>query len=161
VHIHDALLELAAEGIAIRAILDDWLANFKRWSECTGTPEHNHESILATIFFHGISIYLSGIFDYHSQFNDIVAPTISPAVIQSHVDAILERTEIALQTSNLGALLFFFPLRVAGARVTTIQETESILSMLREISSRSFIVADAFTADLKNLWRVKGICCLE
>ncbi|KAF7597155.1 hypothetical protein BBP40_009494 [Aspergillus hancockii] len=155
--VHGTLLGLAAEGFVIRSGLDDWYANFQQWSVDTGTPEHHPESVLATIYFDAISIYLSGIFDYRSQFNEIPTPTISQAAVQNHVDAILGNTEIALKTTNLAAVLFFFPLRVAGARVTTIRETESIRAMLGEISVRGFVVADAFTADLTSLWHRKGI----
>jgi hypothetical protein len=157
ISLHRALLELAAEGFVIRSALADWYTNFQKWSTDTGTPEYNPDSVLATIYFHGISIYLSGIFDYRTQFNKIPTPTISQAVVQNHVDNILRMTEISLKTANLAAVLFFFPLRVAGARVTTARETESICGMLGEISMRGFVVADAFTADLKSVWRRKGI----
>ncbi|KAF7181001.1 hypothetical protein CNMCM7691_000130 [Aspergillus felis] len=155
--LHEALLELAAEGFAVRSALGDWYATFQKWSANTGTPAHNPQSVLATIYFHTISIYLSGIFDYRAQFDEIPAPTISRAVVQQHVDAILRMTEITLKTTNLAAVLFIFPLRVAGARVTASPETESIHAMFRDISTRGFVVADAFTADLKSLWRQKGI----
>jgi hypothetical protein len=152
-----ALLEFAAEGLITRSALDNWFVNLKEWSIDTAKPEHSLQSTLATIYFHAISIYLSGIFDYRCQFIDIITPTISQAAVQGHVDVILAKTQTALRTSNLGPVLFFFPLRVAGARVTSLPETESILAMLREISRRSFVVADAFTTDLKSLWQHKGI----
>ncbi|KAH1435384.1 hypothetical protein KXX32_008714 [Aspergillus fumigatus] len=155
--LHKTLLELAAEGFIVRSALHDWYATFQKWSADTGTPAHNPQSILATIYFHSISIYLSGIFDYRAQFNGIPTPTISPAVVQNHVDAILWMAEIALKTTALASVLFFFPLRVAGARVTAAAETESIHAMFRDISARGFVVADAFTADLRSLWRRKGI----
>ncbi|KAH1597687.1 hypothetical protein KXX16_009425 [Aspergillus fumigatus] len=155
--LHKTLLELAAEGFIVRSALHDWYATFQKWSADTGTPTHNPQSILATIYFHSISIYLSGIFDYRAQFNEIPTPTISPAVVQNHVDAILRMAEIALKTTALASVLFFFPLRVAGARVTAAAETESIHAMFRDISARGFVVADAFTADLRSLWRRKGI----
>lgn len=66
-------------------------------------------------------------------------------------------TEISLKTANLAAVLFFFPLRVAGARVSTARETKLICEMLGEISMRGFVVADAFITDLNSLWRQKGI----
>ncbi|GFF97656.1 hypothetical protein IFM53868_09276 [Aspergillus udagawae] len=155
--LHNALLELADEGFVVRSALTDWYGNFRKWSADTGTPEHDPHSLLATTYFHAISIYLSGIFDYRPQFNEIPTPTIVQAVVQNHVDAILRMTEMALNTTNLAAVLFFFPLRVAGARVTTAGETKSIGAMLQEISTRGFAVADAFRADLKSLWHRKGI----
>ncbi|GIJ92138.1 hypothetical protein Asppvi_011114 [Aspergillus pseudoviridinutans] len=90
--LHEALLELAAEGFVVRSALGDWYAAFQKWSADTGTPAHNPQSVLATIYFHSISIYLSGIFDYRAQFDEIPAPTISRAVVQKHVDAILRRS---------------------------------------------------------------------
>ncbi|KAG2412388.1 hypothetical protein HFD88_009945 [Aspergillus terreus] len=155
--LHEALLDLAAEGFVVRSALSDWYATFQKWSADTSTPAHNPQSLLATIYFHGISIYLSGIFDYRAQFSEIPTPTISRTVVQTHVDAILRMTQIALKTTNLAAVLFFFPLRVAGARVTAAPETESIGAMFRDISKRGFVVADAFMTDLKSLWRRKGI----
>lgn len=157
ISLHKALLELAVEGFVVRSALADWYANFQKWSADTGTPEYNPNSVLATIYFHGISIYLSGIFDYRAQFNRIPTPIISQDVVQNHVDEILRITEISLKTANLAAVLFFFPLRVAGARVTTARETKSICGMLGEISMRGFVVAGAFTADLKSVWRQKRI----
>jgi hypothetical protein len=155
--LHEALLDLAAEGFVVRSALSDWYATFQKWSADTSTPAHNPQSLLATIYFHGISIYLSGIFDYRAQFSEIPTPTISRTVVQTHVDAILRMTQIALKTTNLAAVLFFFPLRVAGARVTAAPETESIRAMFRDISKRGFVVADAFMTDLKSLWRRKGL----
>ncbi|KAJ5633161.1 hypothetical protein N7490_009500 [Penicillium lividum] len=107
--LHRALLELAAEGFAVRSALVNWYAIFQKWSADTGTPEYNPNSVLATIYFHAISIYLSGIFDYRPQFNKIPTPTISQAVVQNHVDEILRTTEISLKTANLATVLFFSP----------------------------------------------------
>ena len=150
-------MKLAVEGLAIRLALDNWYINFKKLSAESETLEQSMESTLAIIYFHGISIYLSGIFDYHSQFNDLVTPAIQPPVIQNHVDMILANTAIAMKTTNLSPALFFFPLRVAGARVTSIRETEAILELLQQISEGSFPVADAFIEDLMSLWQWKKI----
>jgi hypothetical protein len=73
------------------------------------------------------------------------------------VDKILSDTKLALNNTNLGGVLYFFPLRVAGARVTSKEEAEGIVTMLKEISKRSFVVAEAFVLDLKALWIQKGL----
>lgn len=151
------LLKRAAEGLAIREDLDNWYKSFRRLLEEFTNLEKNAESVLATVYFHGISIYLSGIFDYHSQFNGVSTPAIPRQVIQSHVDAILATTAVAMKTTHLCPVLFFFPLRVAGARVTSTRETSLILELLQQISRRSFPVADSFTEDLKSLWEWKKI----
>jgi len=87
----------------------------------------------------------------------MIAPKLSPSQIQNHVSSILSEAQRALKTTNLGGVLFFFPLRVAGARVTTKFESDMILTMLEEISKRSFVVAKAFVSDLQSVWLEKGI----
>jgi hypothetical protein len=152
----EGLLELAAEGLSIQSSLDKWYTDFKKWSAEYDVLEQNFQSILAAVYFHGISIYLSGVFDYHTQFSDIVTPAISHAIIQSHIDMILTKTAFAMKTTNLSPVLFFFPLRVAGARVTSIREMDSILDLLQGASKRNFPVAGAFIEDLMSLWEWKG-----
>jgi len=41
---------------------------------------------------------------------------------------------------------------VAGARAVKEDDRAAILQMLAEISTRSFVVAEAFKMDLENLW---------
>lgn len=151
------LQSLATEGLITRAALDNWYINFQSWSATTGTPYENPQSILATAYYHATSIYLSGIFDYRGEFAHIHAPMLVQSRIQNHVTEILSNTKTALKITNLAGALFFFPLRVAGARVTCKEEVTAILEMLNEISNRSFVVADAFKEDLKGVWQQKDI----
>ena len=155
--LEDKLQELTTKGLILRQALNNWSTTFHQWSQTTSTPITTPQSLLATIYYHAISIFLSGIFDYRPQFVYINAPSLPQNIIQYHVDAILSSTERALKATSLGGVLFFFPLRVTGARVTTEGEAGRIVKMLREISKRSFVVADAFTADLTELWEHKGI----
>jgi hypothetical protein len=155
--LNSKLDELVVEGHTIRMALGNWNTNFKQWTKDTSTAHTSPQSLLATIYFHAISIYLSGIFDYRPQFNHITPPSLPQSTIQHHVDSIISSTKKALQTTNLGGILFFFPLRVAGARVTSKDEAERIVEMLNEISKRSFVVADAFVVDLMELWGHKGM----
>lgn len=148
-----SLLESAATGLIIRNSLNLWNSGFHTWNKQDPSSSTDPRSTLASIYYHAISIYLSGLFDYRSQFNDILAPTLSFETIQIHVSAILSETTNALRTTNLAGLLFFFPLRVAGARAVSSEHKNLILGMLKEISKRSFVVADAFVSDLENLWR--------
>jgi hypothetical protein len=141
------------EGLGVREGLESWRTNFQLWCKDASALIEDSQSILAVIYYHAISIYLSGIFDYRFQFNQIVTPTLSQPRIEHHVDMILSKTQVALETTNLGGVLFFFPLRVAGARATCQGEKTMILEMLKEISRRSFVVADAFKTDLEELWQ--------
>ena len=77
-------------------------------------------------------------------------------MIQSHVDGILSTTLEALESTRLAGLLFFFPLRVAGARAVSVEQKANVLGMLKEISRRSFVVADAFVMDLEDNWKLNS-----
>jgi hypothetical protein len=151
---------LAAKGLAIRNSLSRWQTDFETWLGLHSNSRAEPPSVLATIYFHAISIYLSGIFDYRYQFQKIImspspSPTLSQAAIDAHVEGILSRTEMSLNTTNIGGILYFFPLRVAGARAISVGQKTLILEMLGQISSRSFVVANAFVSDLKSVWGVR------
>ena len=110
--------------------------------------------MLAVIYYHAISIYLSGTFDYFPYWdeNHVQAPTLSSSQIQAHVAVILRMIANELKETNLASILFLFPLRVAGARARSAGQRLEIARMLGEITSRGFVVADAFTIDLEELW---------
>ncbi|KAE8448722.1 hypothetical protein EG329_008937 [Mollisiaceae sp. DMI_Dod_QoI] len=143
------LPDIAAEGHRLRALLENWHERFQDHvrSSCKDTW-----SILTKAYYHAISIYLSGIFDYRVQFDHLSTACLPTEVIQAHVSSILVSIEVALKTTNLAGILFFFPLRVAGARAWTSDQKSTIIKTLKEISCRAFVVADAFVLDLSTLW---------
>ena len=151
-NVRKLLLSSSSEGIVLRIALETWQDNFGDWVSLDPAREQDPRSVLASIYFHAISIYLSGIFDYRHQFNHILSPSLPREDMQRHVREILEQTEVAMQSTNLGGILFFFPLRVAGARARSAEQREAILAMLNGIDERSFVVARAFSEDLKGLW---------
>jgi len=136
-----------------------WRASAPASSPSSSTKMNDDQMILALIYYHAISIYLSGTFDYHTHWNDhhIPTPMLPPNEIQKHVTVILNMVNSTLEQTNLAGILFFFPLRVAGSRVQSVQQRSEISRMLRHISRRGFVVADAFTVDLEELWERKGI----
>ncbi|KAG0647606.1 Uncharacterized protein D0Z07_6868, partial [Hyphodiscus hymeniophilus] len=155
--LHSILEQFASEGLSLRLSLDEWHRTFQEWILSDDNPSDAGQSILANLYFHAISIFLSGIFDYRFEFNHLVAPRLLENQIQYHVSSILLETEIALRTTDLAGVLYFFPLRVAGARITSREEGAAIVAMLEKISWRSFIVAGAFVSDLKTVWLKKGL----
>lgn len=148
----EALLRLASEGIELRTALTRWLVTFKAWLSLDPKRGEDPRSVLANIYFHAISIYLSGHFDYRYQFNEIFSASLPSGDIQVHVRGILQHIEGALKTTRLAGILFFFPLRVAGARARLTAQRSAILEILDGISERRFVVAQAFSEDLKALW---------
>ncbi|KAG9237682.1 hypothetical protein BJ875DRAFT_369527 [Amylocarpus encephaloides] len=151
------LVTLAAHGLHIQSFLLTWHSSFLAGLSRNQFASLSPQSQLAALYYHATSIFLDGIFSYRSQFDRHSSPTLPREAIQDHVSNILTRTKLALETTNLAGVLFFFPLRVAGARAILLAQQELILELLREISNREFVVAEAFREDLKNLWHQRSI----
>ncbi|CZT12324.1 uncharacterized protein RCO7_09046 [Rhynchosporium graminicola] len=149
----EAIIALGREGLVLRLAINDWHNSFIL---CSRSVETDSWSLLAMIYYHAISIYLTGLFDYRPQFNAIPYPTLSRGTMQSHASSIISFTKLALTTTNLAGVLLVFPLRIAGARAVSQGQKREIMWMLNEISTRSFVVAEPFKIDLKNLWESEG-----
>ena len=150
--------ESAQDGFRLQLALSTWKASAGSWSATSNPTAIDPQMMLAMIYYHAISIYLSGTFDYFPYWdeNHIQAPTLLSSLIEAHVTAILQMVAVALKETNLAGILSLFPLRVAGARARTLEHRFEIARMLGEITSRGFVVADAFTMDLEQLWVRKG-----
>ncbi|KUJ23649.1 uncharacterized protein LY89DRAFT_189536 [Mollisia scopiformis] len=144
------LMELVSQGHFLRAMLEDW--HERHVERLSNDPRDDPWLFLSSIYYHATSIYLSGIFDYRPQFDLLFPASLPFQIIQSHVTHLLIGIHTALDTTNLAGVLFFFPLRVAGARSWSEDQKLSILHMLKEISRRAYVVADAFVLDLNTLW---------
>jgi hypothetical protein len=155
---HTFLKESAEEGLRLQSALSDWETSALGWSATSKPMTNDLQMMLATIYHHAISIYLSGTFDYFPFWDEshIPTPTLSSSQIQAHVKAILGMVAIALKETNLAGILFLFPLRVAGARAQSLEHRLEIARMLGDITRRGFVVADAFTVDLTELWERKS-----
>jgi hypothetical protein len=151
------LRELAADGFLLRSELSAWRTSSSEWSLCFQSRFPQEQIKLALAYYNAISIFLSGIFDYHSHWRDhgISTATLSGSEIQAHVSAILEVVGLGLKEGSLAGILFFFPLRVAGARARTSKQKLEIARLLHLISARGFVVAQAFVMDLNELWNSK------
>jgi hypothetical protein len=148
------LYELAREGFSLRSAFSAWKESAQTWVAGRLQKSQDEQMTIALSYYHAISIYLSGIFDYHSLWTDrhISTPELSSFEIHAHVSAILKMVGKALKEGTLAAILFFFPLRVAGARARTLEQRHEISVLLHLISGKGFVVADAFVMDLDDLW---------
>ena len=153
----DVLRDLAEEGFVLRSRLYSWRQIAQEWSESVAAWQEDMQMTLALIYHNALSIYLSGIFDYHKTWIDHQIPTsvLSSSEIQAHVLGILTMVQGALKQDALAGILFFFPLRVAGARARHLEHQREIFRLLQLISQRGFVVADAFIMDLEDLWTKK------
>jgi hypothetical protein len=147
--------ELITEGHRIKTLLEDWHRLAISWQTTRSAHKTSHldsQMVIAMIYYHTTLIFLSGIFDYHEQFDHVTEPKLTKIEVQRNVSDILILSTAALKKTNLAGILFFYPLRVAGARAKTTEQKSSILAMLEDVSLRNFVVADAFLHDLTQLW---------
>jgi hypothetical protein len=154
---HRALVQsFADEGLLMQSLLQRWYEDAERWSQKQSSTRNtlDTELLIGHMYYHAIRIYLSGTFDYHIHWNlpdAPYAPILHRDQIDLHVSEIL-RLSLELLALGVSGVLLFFPLRVAGARATDAWSRNTILDLFHITAKRGFIVAEAFTADLSNLW---------
>lgn len=146
---------LAEEGIALQCALLSWHSDYSAWvfgdTQLIGQCE---ESCIAQVYYHALSIYLDGIFSYHTPFTTPTAPEcpiLGHEEVKRHVEFILSISHLLLGYGCTGIMLFF-PLRVVGARAHDPFTQAEVVRILDMITQRGFCVAQTFVSDLANLW---------
>ena len=151
--------QLATEGTALRNDLNGWQrrqshrTEFKMSAETSALIDNDH-IILARIFFAAISIYLSGIFDYHLWYwatLDVALPVLTRSEVSIYYTETVELVRLALNRGSLSPVLLLFPLRVAGARAQDDQQRSVVVELLHEVG-KQYAVAGQFIADLEGMW---------
>lgn len=144
-------------------MLETWNEAFgKPWQSIQGLAlakeaQSSSQTLLSSIYFSAISIFLSGIFDYEVLQWDkwqVAVPTLSEDAVQMHLGVVLTLTEAALSKTPLSPLLFLFPLRIAGSRSYERWQRDRVLRLLERIS-QSFAVAKIFKLELGHLWETR------
>lgn len=142
------LEDILEEGERIRLMIDIILQD-------TREPDPSSpDDLVASVFLHATSIYLSGIFDYRLHlFSALPAAIIPRNRVQSHVAYILKGTNIACMQTKLCGLLFLYPLRVAAARAAEPSEQKQIMETFEYIRQQGFAIVQVFQAEIKEVWR--------
>lgn len=142
------LEDILGEGERIRLMIDIILQD-------TREPDPSSpDDLVASVFLHATSIYLSGIFDYRLHlFSALPAAIIPRNRVQSHVAYILKGTSIACIQTKLCGLLFLYPLRVAAARAAETSEQKQIMETFEYIRQQGFAIVQVFQEEIKEVWR--------
>ncbi|PVI04066.1 hypothetical protein DM02DRAFT_694603 [Periconia macrospinosa] len=150
---------LGAEGLSLRRALQEWQELATQWSIAiphfaNRTDGADIDLLIAQAYFHAISIYLSGIFDYHVPWTKEgapCAPILPRHEVEHHIAEIFGFCK-ALLNAGVAGIMLFFPLRVTGARSRQVQDQNEVLSFFREISQRGYSTATTLVAELCTLW---------
>jgi hypothetical protein len=159
--------KLASEGLLLRESLEQWWIETATWEQGLynygSNPPTQHrpdtELLIGYVYYHAISIFLSGTFDYHAHWSWPEAPTapiLPRSQIDWHVSEILRLSQ-ELLAQGISGVLLFFSLRVAGARAKDVGSRDVIMNLLHTTARRGFIVAEAFTTDLSDLWTSQSV----
>ncbi|KAF2501785.1 hypothetical protein BU16DRAFT_501132 [Lophium mytilinum] len=152
------------EGLYLRRCLSDWYHQI----ECRlptardpSTPlQTNMELLIALIYYHALSIFLSGCFDYRlSCFPAPPAslPILTRTQVERHLASILSLTELALNKTWLTGVAFLFPLRVAAARAWSAADQNEVVQRLRSVRSKGFSITNLFEEEVNCLWEEGGM----
>jgi hypothetical protein len=164
---YSAGIFLAAQGIQLRHRLSDWQdraqTRFSALHISSNYLLQDTELLLSQIYFHALSIYLSGIYDYHPEFvlSTAVLPTLSQPQVEDHLSWIIQLTNFALRDTKLAGLLFLFPLRVAASRSTKMQYRTDVLRLIRMVRCKGFAISDLFELEIQALWAVRDAAAVS
>ena len=110
---------------------------------------------VAWMYYHALSIYLSGVFDY--TLSEVCAiPSLRDDEITVHLDGILKRSDEALQQSQTSRVFLLLPLRIAGNRCSNWKQCQEVLSRI-DVLRDQFAVATAFRTELLHIWSSRSL----
>lgn len=114
-----------------------------------------HDISAAWMYYHAISIYLSGIFDYILT-EVCTVPSLTDDEILVHVEGILKQSDEALHQSQTSQVFLLLPLRIAGNRCSKSKQCREVLKRL-DILQGKFAVATAFRTELLQIWLSRSL----
>jgi hypothetical protein len=110
---------------------------------------------VAWMYYHALSIYLSGVFDY--TLSQVCAiPSLRDDEITVHLEGILKRSDEALQRSSTSRVFLLLPLRIAGNRCSNWKQCQEVLDRI-DILRDQFAVATAFRTELLQIWSSRSL----
>jgi hypothetical protein len=110
---------------------------------------------VAWMYYHALSIYLSGVFDY--TLSEVCAiPSLRDNEITVHLEGILERSDEAIQHSPTSRVFLLLPLRIAGNRCSNWKQCQEVLNRIDTLRDQ-FAVATAFRTELLQIWSSRSL----
>ena len=113
------------------------------------------DTSVAWMYYHALSIYLSGVFDY--IISEVCAiPSLQDEEITVHLEGILKRSDEAIQHSQTSRVFLLLPLRIARNRCSNWKECQEVLKRL-DILRDQFAVATAIRTELLQIWSSRSL----
>jgi hypothetical protein len=153
---------LVAEGTSHRNLLAEWHQQVEQ--DFLGSQGSSiqflkdRELALSMIYYHALSIFLSGIYDYHISCFPVPEsslPILSRTKVEHHLSSLLSLVKATLEGTPLSGVLLLFPLRVAAARSRIASDQKEVVHLLRIIGSKGFTISKFFEVAIQHLWQEK------
>jgi hypothetical protein len=113
------------------------------------------DTSVAWMYYHALSIYLSGVFDY--TLSEVCAiPSLRDEEITVHLEGILKRSDEAIQQSQTSRVFLLLPLRIGGNRCSNWKQCQEVLKRI-DILRDQFAVATAFRTELLQIWSSRSL----
>ena len=110
---------------------------------------------VAWMYYHALSIYLSGVFDY--TLAEVCAiPSLRDDEITVHLERILRHSDEALQQNQTSRVFLLLPLRIAGNRCSNWKQCQEVLRRIDALRDQ-FAVAIAFRTELLQIWSSRSL----
>ena len=143
------LRRVAEEGILLRRQLDEWrqmASGWSRKSDCSSPngkpPVMDTPMQLALVLFHTLCIITSILYAReHYALLGLDVPILSDATKDAHAQKVLDLVSVALQKTNVAAVLFCRPIQAAALRLRDAASKQQSLDLLAEIGKRGFAVS--------------------
>ncbi|GAB7328899.1 hypothetical protein MBLNU13_g00764t1 [Cladosporium sp. NU13] len=110
---------------------------------------------VAWMYYHALSIYLSGVFDY-TLYEVCAIPSLRDDEIMVHVEGVLQRSDEALKQTRTSRVFLLLPLRIAGNRCRNWKQCQEVLNRI-DILRDQFAVATAFRTELLQIWSTRSL----
>jgi len=142
------MYELVQEGQELQAQL-------AAFSSVLHVSTNAQDVSVAWMYYHALSIYISGIFDYTLS-EVCAAPSLQDDEIMVHLEGILKHSDEALQQSRTSRVFLLLPLRIAGNRCSNWKQCQEVLKRI-DILRGQFAVATAFRTELLQMWSSRSL----
>ncbi|KAH7142659.1 hypothetical protein B0J13DRAFT_676012 [Dactylonectria estremocensis] len=150
-----------ATGQSIMRQASELLESIKRFEDVIRNSKSAHDTSYDMFFAHSLCLRIGTL----RLFADVLwqnAPfsreALQESKVQAYAHSALNHVENRLQDSGLEAVIYIEHLMVIGVEVKDLVNRDRVISLLKKIRGRGFVIADIYIADLQLAWKaVPGI----
>ena len=134
---------------------EDLHSQLQAFAALLGVSTQTCDTIAAWMYYHTISLYLSGVFD-GTLFGGRSAAQLSENERTGHIEGILQRSDEVLQQSEVSHVFLLLPLRIAGNRCSNMTSCREVMRRIDDLQSH-FAIAGTVKNELLKEWSSRSL----